>query len=286
MSTLPFEAAELTNRSTIAEIVKTYETEIQHIRDAYAALERAAGNLTAAFGRESSYSHIDALPRQCHGVESALKEVLGEIKRTCWRNLIDRLGIRRVISLKRAEELESKLRDVDKLPEITVQTVYETLELITANANDFFNETVKEVYRAFHITPHDSDYWHARQLKTNLRNATEDLGKKIVSEGTVRLEWGGGSYRVEYGTRSDKLRALDKVFHALDGQPFSDAGYISPLIDAIHTSGPDGKGETPYFKFKCYQNGNLHLEFKRLDLLKEFNRIANDGTALKSGRVF
>ena len=65
--------------------------------------------------------------------------------------------------------------------------------------------------------------------------------------------------------------ALDRAFHILDGAGIP-GGYQSPLVDAINTSGNKGVGETAYFSFRCYENGNLHLKFLRLDLVKELNR--------------
>jgi len=49
---------------------------------------------------------------------------------------------------------------------------------------------------------------------------------------------------------------------------------------AIGQSGREGRGETPLFRFKAFRNQNVHLEFKRLDLLKRFNQIAG-GRRLK-----
>jgi hypothetical protein len=51
-------------------------------------------------------------------------------------------------------------------------------------------------------------------------------------------------------------------------------GHRGPLITAILESGKDGKGETDYFKFRCFKNNNLHIEFKRLDLVKKLNGLA------------
>lgn len=50
-------------------------------------------------------------------------------------------------------------------------------------------------------------------------------------------------------------------------------GYRSPLVDAINTT-DSYVVETDMFRVKCYINGNIHLEFKRLDLLKKFNAVA------------
>lgn len=289
MTTLPFEQADLKNRATIEDIVRVYNAEIENIKRAYQTLEAAGKNLTAAFGKETTYSGIDTLPNRCHDAERTTREVLDSVKVSCWKHLIERLGVRKIISLKRGEELDRKLNDPKALPEITVDSVFETFDLLVGSANEFAKEAIQEVYEAFHVRKlhRDASHWErTHTLKTNQRNATEDLGKKIIVTNVLRTEYGGG-YRTEYGRYgTDKLRALDKVFHTLDAQPFAEAGYLSPLLDAIHASGPAGVGETPYFKFKCYGNGNLHLEFKRIDLLREFNRIANDGTQLKSGEVF
>jgi hypothetical protein len=42
-------------------------------------------------------------------------------------------------------------------------------------------------------------------------------------------------------------------------------------------------GETEYFAFRCFRNHNLHLRFKRPDLVAKINQIAG-GNALR-GKV-
>jgi hypothetical protein len=43
----------------------------------------------------------------------------------------------------------------------------------------------------------------------------------------------------------------------------------------------DGTAEIEYFKFRCFANRNLHLEFKRLDLVAKLNAVAG-GMRLRS----
>jgi hypothetical protein len=279
MTTLPFEAAEISRRATIQEIVAVYQREIVRIRAAYATLADAGAALTQAFGKETTYSSISALPERCYEADRTRQQVELNIRAACWHNLIDRLGIRRLLSVKRNEELSQRLSEKDKLPEITVQEVYTLFETLTANANDFAREAIVEVYEMLRVHPDWPSGW---KYKTNQRHAFEHIGKKVILGGYVEPGYGGG-YRINY-YRTDRLRALDKVFHTLDSAPFNEAGYLSPLLDAITTS--SGTGQTTYFRFKCYQNGNLHLEFLRPDLLKRFNQYAADPHALKSGRVF
>ena len=49
---------------------------------------------------------------------------------------------------------------------------------------------------------------------------------------------------------------------------------VGDLLTAIRTADVTGKGESKYFKFACFKNGNIHLRFKRLDLLALFNQVA------------
>lgn len=270
--------SEVALRGTIIEIVKVYTEQTERVRAAYAALEDAAHVLTVTIGKETTYSGIDTLPSRSSGYDYVVKEVLTNIKYQTWARLIDRLGIKKLLSVKRNKELHQKLSDKEHLPEITVESIYSMFEVLMENANDFVKEAILEVYEYLHVSP---DYGTGGQYKTNQRNAFEDIGKKVIICGAVEPWY--GSWHVRQWT-DDRLRALDKVFHALDGKPFLDQGYNCPLLDAVRSC--KGGGETEYFSFKCYQNGNLHLEFKRGDLLKEFNKQANDGTRLKSGKVF
>ena len=73
----------------------------------------------------------------------------------------------------------------------------------------------------------------------------------------------------------NELRALDNVFHLLDGKPLS-AYRNGDLTNAIQESAR-GIGETEFFRFKCHINHNLHLEFKRMDLVLLLNEVGGRG---------
>ena len=102
--------------------------------------------------------------------------------------------------------------------------------------------------------------------KTNQRY---HIGKKVILICAV------SSYGIQSGT-SQHLRALDNVFHRLDGKgtPKYPDDLVTGLSETIRKKA--AVAETPYFRCKWYRNGNLHVEFKRLDLLKELNRIGGN----------
>jgi hypothetical protein len=82
-----------------------------------------------------------------------------------------------------------------------------------------------------------------------------------------------------YGTnhyRDQNLRALDNVFHRPHGK--AAPKYPDDLVTTINQAMRQHKTEieTGYFRCRWYPNGNLHLEFSRLELLKELNRYGGD----------
>lgn len=70
-----------------------------------------------------------------------------------------------------------------------------------------------------------------------------------------------------------ELTAIDGIFHLLDGRGIMREN-MGPLVKAIDATDNTGRGETEFFRFKCYKNRNLHLEFLRLDLVKQLNGLA------------
>lgn len=257
-------------RTSVDHLVTEYLKAKVLIEQGYETLAQAEKILENAFGE--TYRDFDTVDSNYRGEPA--KYILDKIKKNAWHRFVDALDIRRTLSNKRADDLDKRLDCADELPEITVQNVFDTLLILADNSQQFAEESIREVFD--NLRPR-----HPRHV-TNLSNALEHIGRKIIREYSVRVKWGNDGYEVNHYARQHLL-ALDNVFHVLDGKVMRD-GYQSPLLDAINTSGPDGKGETDYFKFKCYQNGNLHIEFRRLDLLKIFNAVAG-GAKLKSGTI-
>lgn len=248
----------VSKRYNAAELVECYLETVNLAKRAYAILEEAEKVSLGGFG-----DAFNTLPGNNYLKYGALENVLEKIKQKAWYQIIDRLGIRQVMSIKKAEELDKMLDDAKSLPEITMDTVRQMSEGLVDSAPDFAKEAVFEVFEF--LRPGASDY---NQHKTNVKNGRYELKEKIILVNMVEGRFGG--LHVHYH-RDKHLTAVDAVFHQADGKPMKQA-YLSPLIDAINTS--QGDGETEYFAFKCYGNGNLHLTFKRPDLVAKLNRVA------------
>lgn len=192
-----------------------------------------------------------------------LDRIFKGMKRQAWECLVNKLGIKNIMSVKRRKEFESQLESGD-LPEITEDAILGLLFGLADQAKDFATEAAKEVFDILRPRGH----WGG-QYKTN---DAFRVGRRVILSSYVESSYGGpGRFRVNYHYEQH-LTAIDAIFHLLDGK-----GVLkerrSPLYQAIETA-EGGKGETEYFRFKCFKNRNLHLEFKRLDLVKQLNGLA------------
>lgn len=192
---------------------------------------------------------------------------LDHLARTCWAHIVDRLELRRVLSDSKWRELENHLEH-DTLPEITEETVAAFAAQYMTTLPDLFKEKVTEAFEW--LRPREGTT--RSEYKTNEKNAVYEIGKKIVLTSVVGSGYGMARFRVcEYA--HPRLSALESVFRALDGQGFGTKHYYSDVSTSIGAS-TDGHFETEYFEGRVFKNGNLHLTFRRLDLLAEFNKIA------------
>lgn len=259
--------SELIVKRQIYQQIETYQKAVQDIEQAYALLEQAQALLTQEFS-EARYTFSGVLPGH-YNISSARETALLKIKEDVWKSFVDLLGIRKLLSIKKSEELDQQLSHPKDLPEITQETVYATLLSLVEQAPDFTKQACLEVFEWLRPSEYER-----RNYKTNQKSSWR-IGQKIIKSGvTIGYH---GKFSVNYWYEKN-YTALDKVFHALDGKGIP-GGYRSPLVDAINnTTVSNGKGETDYFAFQCYKNGNIHIIFKRADLVQELNRIGGDGS--------
>lgn len=98
------------------------------------------------------------------------------------------------------------------------------------------------------------------------------IENKVVLGWMIESKYTGGGFHACYHKGADDMRTIENAFLMLDGKgPGKE--YNSLLQIAIEAS-TTGEGETEYFRFRCHKNRNLHLWFKRMDLVTEMNKAA------------
>lgn len=243
------------------EIIRQYHLAKTQIQAAYETLKEQQERLRNLTGDE----HINIM-NGFYDIMDCCEKSLKKTERRIWDKLIDKLGIRKILSIKKLDELNQQIRDGEVL-ELTIENVWGTIDSLTSQAATYAEEAIKEVYDF--LRPKDS-------YKTNSEFIVE---KKSILKSVLSSHYSGGGMTLGYSSWArDRIRALDKVFHLLDGAAFLSANcYQSPLIDMIEKA---DEGKTKYFKFRCFRNGNLHIWYLRDDLVKELNRVAGGGNLM------
>lgn len=265
--------SELIPYTTATAMAGTYQSSVARLRQLIVEVGVECDKLKAAFGDGYHFDvdmHFDGSNHDAN-LETANK-IEGSMRRAAWGALIAKLGIRKLMSSKRAGELDDAIYDrrrsygddkPHELPAIDEETIYQVLSGMVESAEEFMAEAVAEEY----------DYFKpSKAYAAYVRNSEFTLAPKIIRPWMVERGWGKSQWRPRHDS-AKHLIALDNIFHRLDGAGIPD-GYSGPLVDAIQSCDAGGHGETVYFRFRCCKNGNIHLEFKRLDLLEQFNAIA------------
>lgn len=266
-------STDLVEYSTASAMAECYEREMANIRRLMIELGEAKDRLARMFIKEGGYGSdfgfsINYRTRLYALDEVGASQIEAYLHRAAWAALVDKLDIRKLMSSaavkKLNEQLEGKSRYDEKpepLPDITADNIMAVLTDMIGRSGEFLEEKIREEYNWWR--PHTE-----RHVTDNVNCLDEKLIKGwVVERGFHRCTWD-----VRYDYRCH-VTALDSVMHMLDGAGISES-YDGDLLTAIRAADITGKGESKYFKFACFKNGNIHLRFKRLDLLALFNQVA------------
>ena len=257
------EDTQLISYTSAEEMAAVYMASVAKIRAAAELLTEAGSDLRGAF-RDNYRFGVNLYYSSRHYDSNQVEMVIEQMKLDAWAAIIDRMNITRLMSSKRVQEMRDALngRGDVKFPDITPDTIRSVAAGYVMSAQEFLEEAVREEY----------DHWRGRPGSKYKRNDFFKLNPKIIATYMVEPAWKANTFRCQY-TRTPHITALDSIFHALAGlgQVKEFKGELASAIEM--TEG--GVGETQFFKFRCHKNGNLHLEFKRRDLLDLFNQIAS-----------
>lgn len=254
------------------QMAAIYEDAIPKIFAAIHEIKNQTARIREAFAGDRGWSFELKIETRTGCTEE--QSIRREFKRDAWCGLIDKLGIRKYMPNKKRDELDRILRggtrwscdtdEIDKFPDITPDNMYSVLSAYICNIDEFMIESVKEQF----------DFWCGRRWNDDYKTNRERyrISRKIIATWMVESNWGRGGFRVKY-EREKYISGLDNIFHYLDGQGFPEA-HRGDLASAVEMS--NGAGQSKYFKFRCFKNGNIHLNCLRPDLLEAFNDIACD----------
>lgn len=253
---------ELVKRETVTALVEAYETARRDAADGIALLGNAA-----RIGSEVFAVHDYTAARAMTAMDSGTRfgkwdaEHQGKVEATllswAWGRAVELSGVRPLLTAEKSEELEKSLNDND-LPPFTVANVWQFIDDVIGGAGDTVDAKVAEGYGLLLLHKYGHGY------KTNLK-AQKGVGSKVV------LTWlfsGHGHFQGK-----ETCNAIESAFLLLEGKG-AVKGYHGDLAGRLADDPKAGKKYKvlDYFEVTAYQNGNVHLELTRPDLLKEMHR--------------
>jgi len=264
------EDAALAAHNTVEELVRVYEQAEADIRAGFAlvvgALDRL--NATVAAGKSDLYLR-GRHDRQAVARFDDPDDHLIQLRRDVWRTLIERMQVRRAMSIAAWDKLQRQINDEDP-PAINAENLTNMVEQFRDDIPEMLKAAVDEVFDW--LRPRGGRY------KTN---SEFEIGERVVLTSVVSRGF-GRTWGTQYNSRDQHLIALENVFYMVAGTPRPDRGYYSDLAAAIKQV-PNSQpcvGGTEMFEFRGFKNGNLHLKFRRVDLVAKLNAIAG-GNRLK-----
>ena len=177
--------------------------------------------------------------------------------RAVWGHLVAVTDLERLMDKTAKDGLRQQL--FREPPEVSVGNVVATLEQFMLDADNIFKRGLATVFSSLDRRFRSHDGWK--------------IGSRIILDHALG-EWG---YWNHYRNQRDALQDVERVFHVLEGKPLPPS--YAGIVGAIETSrrGQSGarqsESESDYFKARCFKNGNLHLWFKRDDLLDRVNKL-------------
>ena len=250
----------------VERLVAIYQDAEAKIRQGFATVDGALRSLGSAFEDDGKPAGLRGRYGRRNDCEWEDPEpTIKELRREIWADLIERIQVRRVMSVAAWEEFRKEMEHGDP-PAITVDTVRGMVAHFRTEAPNMLEAAIKEVFEW--LRPRG---W-AAEYKTN----TElEIGERVILPGAVErwsTNWHVNHYRQQH------MMALENVFRLLDGGKMQNAtgknrSDLEASISACtEPSGPCG--QTDYFAFKGYRNQNLHLRFRRMDLVARLNAVA------------
>ena len=221
--------------------------DVQHklLQDHFAHLSL----IKAEFSKFGQYHFpMSAMP---HGT---LEEAIADMDRSFWRRAFEHTGLMQILDAQSRKRLDDGIqRDP---PAFTLHNVQATFLDLSQRADSMFADGVANVFKSLR---HD-------KYKSNDSFA---IAERVVMTWMIEPKWSRG-LAIRHGMSEDQINDIDRVIKRLDGKDYN-ARELSCAMNNAFCAG--AAYEDDYYQARAFKNGNLHLRFKRGDLLEKVNQI-------------
>lgn len=177
------------------------------------------------------------------------------IDQAYWRALMQRSGIRDIMSASAMKDLDSTVSS-EKCPELTAAHIRATFHGLSARREGMFSDFLISIYK--HIC------WDRKT------NQPAQFGERMILH-RCQSYWSKDRPTIEYNS---VVVELERALATLAGNPVPtfDTSVQRAVKGVAFGEWFSAPGENPTFSIKLFKNGNGHLRVKR-NLIDEMNRI-------------
>jgi hypothetical protein len=173
-----------------------------------------------------------------------------------WTSLQRLSGLRSLMDDKAAKEFKKQLEE--KAPPFTADNIKATYMGLAADSVNIFERGLINVFKK------TTSSWH-------VTNSSFRINPRCI---LTRMCRGKGPYSgLNYNGAREELQDLERVFFVLDGKKPPEGGNAADIFEAA-LKRSETTADSEYFSCRMFPvNGNMHLKFKRLDLVERANAI-------------
>lgn len=250
---------ELIIPKTIEDYTVSRTQVVGMMRDYYRAAEIAEREMEQLTSYGLPYGAMPKTP---------LDEAIKQLDKTFWRIAFEQTGFMQLFDAASRAKFDLEIRD--KPPEFNMANVRSTFLEISQKADAMFAEGIVNVFRKLSGRYQSNDVFK--------------IAEKIIMTGSMQPKWCGGGKEFRHGYAADEINDVDRVFKTLDGKKHIPRELSSAMNKSFVTN---ADYDDEYFHAKAFKNSNLHLTFKRGDLLEKANMIIAQwygGNVISKGR--
>jgi len=207
-------------------------------------------------------------------IRARIEDLTKQLDRSMWRAAFDHTGLMQLM------DREEKRKFMDSCdhnpPPFTMENVRTTFLSVAQQADTMFKRGLVNVFLGL-----------SKDHKSNT-NEPFKVNERAVLCGMCQRNWRSKTAMVNYHSwASEKLNDIDRVFKTLDNQKHNPRSLENAVNAAFNDPANKNRYADSYYDIRGFMNGNMHIRFKRADLLEKANKLISEfynGSALAGHR--
>lgn len=262
-------------RLTIEAICNKRDHALKEYAAAYDKIEEAKAAIKVAYNARGECAPI--VNKYNHHISASLRDVLVTIDAPdkeqylnaarhmldtdVWAYLVEHTRALKLLDATARQEFHEQL--LEDPPEVTFENVNATLEGWYLQYGEMFKRSIARSFSTLDRRFKSHDGWK--------------IGGRVVLPEAIDPVW---RFWKIGANKNDILRDIERIFLTLDGKDIPEE--YESIVESVETvtgsySKPStGYYEDEYFRVRVFLNGNVHIYFRRDDLLKEVNRLLGE----------